>query len=72
MFSILGRLFQQYTIDEWIKIETQNLDFASFNQHLFRTDVSGVLLDIIRHGEREVSQVVTTPTMKNPWIICDV
>nr|XP_016491572.1 PREDICTED: uncharacterized protein LOC107811201 isoform X1 [Nicotiana tabacum] len=52
-----GRLFQQYIVDEWIKIESQRLDFASFNQNLFRVDVLGGLLDILRCGEREASQV---------------
>ncbi|XP_019231846.1 PREDICTED: uncharacterized protein LOC109212634 [Nicotiana attenuata] len=31
-----GRLFQQYSVDEYIKLETQRLDFVSFNQDLFR------------------------------------
>ncbi|XP_075093689.1 uncharacterized protein LOC107772267 isoform X1 [Nicotiana tabacum] len=52
-----GRLFQQYIVDEWIKVETQRLDFATFNQDLFRFDVLGGLLDILRCGEREASQV---------------
>lgn len=52
-----GRLLQQYILDEWIKIETQRLDFSSFNQDLFRTNVLGGLLDILHRGEREASQV---------------
>lgn len=51
------RLFQQYIVDEWIKIKSQRLDFASFNQDLFRVDVLGGLLDIQRYREREASQV---------------
>jgi len=31
-----GRLFQQYIVDQYIKLETQRLDFFSFNQNLFR------------------------------------
>ncbi|XP_016506237.1 uncharacterized protein LOC107824026 [Nicotiana tabacum] len=53
-----GRLFQQYSVDEFIKIETQRLDFASFNQDLFRIDVLQGLLDILRLGEREASKTV--------------
>ena len=52
-----GRLFQEYTVDQWIKIETQRLDFASFNPDLYRTDVLGGLLDVLRRGERNASQV---------------
>ena len=37
----LGRLFQQYIIDQWIKTETQRLDFSSFNPDLYRTYVLG-------------------------------
>nr|XP_016460125.1 PREDICTED: uncharacterized protein LOC107783644 isoform X1 [Nicotiana tabacum]XP_016460126.1 PREDICTED: uncharacterized protein LOC107783644 isoform X1 [Nicotiana tabacum] len=52
-----GRLFQQYSVDEFIKVETQRLDFASFNQDLFRIDVLQGLLDILRLGEREASKI---------------
>nr|XP_016509877.1 PREDICTED: uncharacterized protein LOC107827294 [Nicotiana tabacum] len=53
----LGRLLQQYVVAEWIKVETQRLDFAFFNQDLFRMDVLAGLLDLLRRGEREGSQV---------------
>ncbi|XP_019224252.1 PREDICTED: uncharacterized protein LOC109205937 [Nicotiana attenuata] len=52
-----GRLIQQYVVDEWIKVETQRLDFSFFNQDLFRMDVLAGLLDLLRRGEREGSQV---------------
>ena len=52
-----GRLFQQYTVDQWIKIETQRLDFASFNPDLYRIDVLGGWLDVLWRGERDASQV---------------
>ncbi|XP_060170295.1 uncharacterized protein LOC132601203 [Lycium barbarum] len=52
-----GRLFQQYAVDEWIKIESQRLDFASLNQDLFRIDMLEGLLDMLRRGEREASQI---------------
>ncbi|WMV41196.1 hypothetical protein MTR67_034581 [Solanum verrucosum] len=52
------RLFQQYVVDEWIKTETQRLDFASFNQDLFKTEMLGGLLDVLRRAERESSQVL--------------
>ncbi|XP_075099108.1 uncharacterized protein LOC107798197 [Nicotiana tabacum] len=43
-----GRIFQQYSVDEYIKLETQRLDFAAFNQDLFRTAMLEGLLDILR------------------------
>ncbi|XP_018631435.1 uncharacterized protein [Nicotiana tomentosiformis] len=52
-----GRLFQQYSVDEFIKVETQRLDFASFNQDLFWVDVLQVLFDILKLGEREASKI---------------
>lgn len=52
-----GRLLQQYIVNEWIKIETQRLDFALFNQDLFRIDVLERLLDIFHRDKREASQV---------------
>ncbi|XP_015078482.2 uncharacterized protein LOC107022360 [Solanum pennellii] len=57
LLSEIGRLFQQYVVDEWIKIESQRLDFASFNQALFRTDVLDGILDVLRKGEREASHI---------------
>ncbi|XP_070024741.1 uncharacterized protein [Nicotiana sylvestris] len=48
-----GRVFQQYSVDEFIKLETQRLDFYSFNQDLFRIDALAGILDVLRHEERE-------------------
>ncbi|XP_060195086.1 uncharacterized protein LOC132624302 [Lycium barbarum] len=52
-----GRVFQQYSVHGYIKLETQRLDFISFNQDLFRTDVLQGLRDILRLGERNSSNV---------------
>ncbi|XP_070037633.1 uncharacterized protein [Nicotiana tomentosiformis] len=52
-----GRLFQQYSVDEFIKVETQRLDFSSFNEDLFRVDVLQGIVDILRLGEREASKI---------------
>lgn len=52
-----GRLFQQYSVDQYIKLETQRLDFLLFNQDLFRTEVLSGLIDLLRLGEREVSNI---------------
>ncbi|XP_075111905.1 uncharacterized protein LOC142182019 [Nicotiana tabacum] len=58
-----SRLFQQYSVDEYIKIETQRLDFASFNQDLFRMDILQGLLDILRLGKRDSSNIDLFITM---------
>lgn len=51
------RLFQQFPVDQWIKIESQRLDFACFNQDLFMIDMLGGFLDMLRREKREASQI---------------
>ncbi|XP_070028974.1 uncharacterized protein [Nicotiana sylvestris] len=52
-----GRIFQQFIVDVYIKLETQRLDFFSFNPDLFRIEVLQGLLDVLRCGEREASKI---------------
>nr|XP_016466763.1 PREDICTED: uncharacterized protein LOC107789465 [Nicotiana tabacum] len=52
-----GRISQQYSVDEYVKLETQRLDFAVFNQDLFRMAMLQGLLDILRLGERDASNI---------------
>ncbi|XP_075080477.1 uncharacterized protein LOC107824485 [Nicotiana tabacum] len=52
-----GRIFQQFIVDVYIKLETQRLDFFSFNPDLFRIEFLQRLLDILRFGEREASKI---------------
>ncbi|XP_075099375.1 uncharacterized protein LOC107802678 [Nicotiana tabacum] len=52
-----GRLFQQYSVDEHIKLETQRLNFFSFNPDLFRIEMLQGLIDILRLGERDASNI---------------
>ncbi|XP_075108926.1 uncharacterized protein LOC142180758 [Nicotiana tabacum] len=52
-----GRIFQQFIVDVYIKLETQRLDFFTFNQDLFRIEVLQGILDILRYGEREASKI---------------
>lgn len=39
------------------KHETQRLDFFTFNQDLFRSDMLQGIIDFIRLGEREASEI---------------
>ncbi|XP_015160967.1 uncharacterized protein [Solanum tuberosum] len=52
-----GRLFQQYIVDQYIKLETQRLDFVSFNQDLFRVEAFQGIIDLLRQGERDASNI---------------
>ncbi|XP_059290852.1 uncharacterized protein LOC132044375 [Lycium ferocissimum] len=52
-----GRVFQQFSVDQYIKVETQRLDFLLFNQDLFRIEVLAGLIDLLRLGEREASNI---------------
>nr|XP_016457584.1 PREDICTED: uncharacterized protein LOC107781402 [Nicotiana tabacum] len=63
-----GRLLQQYSVDEYIKLETQRLDFVSFNQDLFRMGILQGLLDILRLGERDASNVGKQNFLPNCFI----
>nr|XP_009775438.1 PREDICTED: uncharacterized protein LOC104225359 [Nicotiana sylvestris] len=63
-----GRLLQQYSVDEYIKLETQRLDFVFFNQDLFRMDMLNGLLDILRLGERDASNVGKQTFLPNSFI----
>ncbi|XP_019264032.1 PREDICTED: uncharacterized protein LOC109241725 [Nicotiana attenuata] len=63
-----GRLFQQYSVDEYIKLETQRLDFVTFNQDLFRMSMLQGLLDILRLGERDASNVGKQTFLPNSFV----
>lgn len=43
--------------NQYVKLETQRLDFILFNQDLFRTEILAGLIDLQRLGEREVSNI---------------
>nr|XP_016461071.1 PREDICTED: uncharacterized protein LOC107784450 isoform X1 [Nicotiana tabacum]XP_016461077.1 PREDICTED: uncharacterized protein LOC107784450 isoform X1 [Nicotiana tabacum]XP_016461084.1 PREDICTED: uncharacterized protein LOC107784450 isoform X1 [Nicotiana tabacum]XP_016461092.1 PREDICTED: uncharacterized protein LOC107784450 isoform X1 [Nicotiana tabacum]XP_016461100.1 PREDICTED: uncharacterized protein LOC107784450 isoform X1 [Nicotiana tabacum]XP_016461106.1 PREDICTED: uncharacterized pro len=63
-----GRLLQQYSVDEYIKLETQRMDFVFFNQDLFRMDMLNGLLDILRLGERYASNFGKQTFLPNSFI----
>ncbi|XP_070013113.1 uncharacterized protein [Nicotiana sylvestris] len=63
-----GRLLQQYSVDEYIILETQRLDFVLFNQYLFKMGILQGLLDILRLGERDASIVGKQKFLPNSFI----
>ncbi|XP_060183116.1 uncharacterized protein LOC132613078 [Lycium barbarum] len=63
-----GIIFKQYSVDEYIKLETQILDFYSFNQDLFRTDLLQGLIDILRFGGRDASNIGKRRFLSNYFI----
>nr|XP_027109221.1 uncharacterized protein LOC113729090 [Coffea arabica] len=52
-----GRLFQQFCIDTYVKIESARLDFHRNRQRQIRTDVYQGILDSIANGETSASNV---------------
>ena len=47
-----GRLFQQFVVDTYIKIERSRLDYMWHNQNKIRVDLYQGLLDCIQAGEQ--------------------
>ncbi|XP_027173989.1 uncharacterized protein LOC113773551 [Coffea eugenioides] len=52
-----GRLFQQFCIDTYVKIESARLDFHRNRQRQIRTDVYQGILDSISNGETSTSNI---------------
>ena len=48
---ISGRLFQQYVVDMYVKLETSRLDFFHLNQSTIRADLYSGVLDSVAVGE---------------------
>jgi hypothetical protein len=49
---LAGRLFQQYAVDNYVKIETERLDWLKENQHVIRADSYKGFMDMYETGER--------------------
>ena len=47
-----GRLFQQFAVDTYIKIESSRLDYMWHHQNKIRVDLYQGLLDSIQAGEQ--------------------
>ena len=51
------RLFQQYTVDMYIKVESSRLDYIDRNQKEIRADLYQGVVDSIHAGERRADAV---------------
>ena len=52
-----GKLFHQYVVDMYDKVEQQRLNFIMFNQKSLRTEVCSELTDAIRLDDNDMSSV---------------
>ena len=52
-----GRLFQQFIVDMYVKIESMRLDFFRNNQNVIRVDLYKGILDSLHLGENQGSKV---------------
>jgi hypothetical protein len=52
-----GKLFHQYVVDMYDKMEQQRLSFIMFNQKSLRTEVYSELTDSIRLDDNDMSSV---------------
>ncbi|XP_074313490.1 uncharacterized protein LOC141648664 [Silene latifolia] len=52
-----GRLFQQYIVDMYVKIENTRLDFFRLNQDAIRADLYQGILDTLELGESSAANV---------------
>lgn len=50
----LGRLLQQYVVDNYVKIETERLRWMRRNQNIIRFEIYEGLQDALHDGENNV------------------
>jgi hypothetical protein len=62
------RLFQQFAVDTYVKIESSRLDFIRINQDNVRADLYQSLVDSYRTGVEEANEV-GKHTMLSPTFI---
>lgn len=63
-----GRLFQQFAVDTYIKIESSRLDFIWHYQKEIRADLYKGLLDSIQEGEQEGCKVGKQTVLASSFI----
>ena len=52
-----GKLFHQYIVDMYAKMEQQRLNFISFNQKALRAEVYSGVADVVRLDSNDMSAV---------------
>lgn len=57
MLLYIGRLFQQYVVDMYVKIETTRLYYFRNNQKQIRAELYQCIVDSIQNGEIRRSEV---------------
>lgn len=55
-FSYFGRLYQQFIVDNYLKIEHQKLKYLQFNQDKLRIDLYKGLVDAFYAGDNDLAQ----------------
>uniref|UniRef100_K3ZD88 Helitron helicase-like domain-containing protein n=1 Tax=Setaria italica TaxID=4555 RepID=K3ZD88_SETIT len=63
-----GRLFQQFAVDSYIKIESSRLDFIWHHQKEIRADLYKGLLDSIQEGEQKGDKVGKRTVLASSFI----
>jgi hypothetical protein len=62
------RLFQQFAVDTYIKIEISHLDFILKNQDKLRVDLYKGLVDILHEGENGADKIRKRTVLSTSFI----
>ncbi len=66
--TMYGRLFHQYLVDQWAKIEMGRLNYLKKNQQKLRIDLYSGLMDVMQNlGETKDIGKITIITFKVCW-----
>ena len=57
-----GRLFQQWVVDQYAKIESNNLNYIRHNQKELRTDTYANVTDAIANGDVRIGKRIVLPS----------
>ena len=63
-----GRLFQQFAVDTYIKIESSHLDYMRNNQDTLRADLYQGLVDSMHLGEGSAENVGRRTVLSSSFI----
>ena len=63
-----GRLFQQFAIDTYIKIESSRLDYMRNNQDTLRSDLYQGLVDSMHSGEGSTENIGRRTVLSSSFI----